>query len=122
MITKYTALPLILFAAFLFLTTSACITEHKCYREHLKVYTNQYIAVCEDGWWTEHYLEDCETAEGYILSDKEKTILSTLSSSCPVVQCIKEDCKCTEALTRTDIAEMKVEDLLDEIIITGIDD
>ena len=116
MITKYTALPLFLFVAFLFMTTSACITEHKCYREHLKVYTEDYIAVCEGGWWSEHYLDECKNASDYVISSKERTILSTLSETCPVVQCIEDDCKCTEAYTRAGIAEMEVEDLLDELI------
>ena len=102
---------------------SISCTEHNCYREHLKVYTNQYLAVCEDGIWHDYELhticdttcsKDYYTNSNYPLSPTDQQRLSRVSASCPVLQCIKDDCKCTAPLTRTDIAVMQLEELIDE--------
>ena len=87
----------------------AC-TERQCYREHLKVFTEDYVAVCEDGYWTDY---DAATYQyvGFEIAAHER-----VSDRCPVVQCIKKDCKCTEAITREQIAAMQLGDLLDEIL------
>ena len=86
----------------------AC-TEHQCYREHLKVFTEDYVAVCNDGYW-----EDFDAATypymGFEISAHER-----ISEKCPVVQCIKKDCKCTDGYTREQIGAMQLADLLDEI-------
>lgn len=102
---------------------SISCTEHNCYREHLRVYTSQYIAVCEDGIWHDYDIYNkCDTTCGndyYInntnsLSPTDQQRLSRVSASCPVLQCIKDDCECTAPLTRTDIAVMQLEELIDE--------
>ena len=94
---------------FVGLSTMAC-TEHQCYREHLKVFTEDYVAVCADGYWTDY------DAATYPYTGFEIAAHDRVSTTCPVVQCIKKDCKCTQGLTRDQIAAMELVDLLDEIL------
>ena len=90
-------------------STLAC-TERQCYREHLKVFTADYVAVCEGGYWADY---DATTYKyfGFEVAAHER-----VSDQCPVVQCIKQDCKCTEGYTREQIGVMQVGDLLDKVI------
>ena len=91
------------------LSTLAC-TERQCYREHLKVFTADYVAVCEGGYWTDF------DAASYNYVGFEIDAHARVSEQCPVVQCIKRDCKCTEGYTREQIGVMQVGDLLDKVI------
>ena len=91
------------------LSTMAC-TERQCYREHLKVFTEDYVAICEDGYWTDY------DAATYPYTGFEVAAHERVSDACPVLQCIKKDCKCTEGYTREQIGAMQLGDLLDELL------
>ena len=95
---------------------TAC-TERKCYREHLKVYTDDYIATCRDGYWEEECLNDRKcSVDSHGISEEDANRLDRLSATCPILQCIKNDCKCSDALTREEVGARQLEDLLDELL------
>lgn len=108
---------ILLATAIFSLIFSAC-TESQCYREHLKVYTEDYVAICEDGYWKDYCAAaPCDYSEQYSFDDHEITnILNRLSEECPVIQCIDNNCKCTPKITREEVGFMQLEALIDELI------
>lgn len=101
------------------LIATAC-TEPQCYREHLRVYTKDYVAICEDGYWKDFCLDQewCDSYHRYTYDDCEKNdIIPRLDDErCPVIQCIDKSCKCGPMISRAEVGVLQAVDLIDNYV------
>ena len=104
-----------------FVTLLAGCTEPQCYREHLHVYTKDYVAICEDGYWKDYCNPNRSDTAGcpsqkYVFSDCEKNdIIPKLDDlKCPVIQCVDNECSCGPSITRSEIGVQQAIDLIEE--------